>query len=98
MERRKYSKASKQNFLTMLDSWPDGQADFASRHGLPKATRYNWVRASRPRSTGLVEMKRGEADMPATTVIECWTHGIHFRFDRLPDTTWLAGLVQKPGQ
>ncbi len=82
----------------MLDSWPGSQADFAFRHGLPKATLYNWVRASRPKSTGFVEIKRGEADMPATTGIECWINGIHFRFDRLPDTTWLAGLVQKLGQ
>ncbi len=82
----------------MLDSWPGSQADFVSRHGLPKATRRNWVRASRPQSTGLVEIKRGEADMPATTGIESWINGIHFRFDRLPDTTWQAGLVQELGQ
>ena len=60
MERKKYSKALRQQFPAMLDSWSDSRAGFASRPDHPRRTAITECMPSSPYPPVLWKSSAGE--------------------------------------
>ena len=98
MGGRRYSAREREELLDCLANWQDSIAGFAKVHGVSVGTLYNWKQQIADKSPeadlGFVEI--GQPLSPELGVHLTLNIGsVSLHFEQLPDTDWLAALIEK---